>query len=168
MVQRDVSLNPYRSLVKLSALLLIPVVSGILLSGCAKDSAQQTSPDAAQVGKAETEIDVSVSKRDSFSLDLSVLTVPSGKVSFVTTGYDKDQLHELVVTRIDKKAKDLGPSDEAAGMVEEGGIIAELENIKGGSKANMSLFLAPGHYVVMCNKPGHHAGGMFADLDVTA
>ena len=122
----------------------------------------------APVPDVETEIEVALSKTGPFSIEASKTTAPAGKISLKITSYDKTKvLHEVVVTRTNTKAKALAASKEEAGMVDETGVIAEQEDVEDGQSMTMSLFLPAGHYVVMCNKPAHHAGGMYFDLDVT-
>jgi uncharacterized cupredoxin-like copper-binding protein len=38
--------------------------------------------------------------------------------------------------------------------------------MKVGATKALSLTLKPGHYAIICNLPGHYAGGMYTDLTV--
>ena len=42
----------------------------------------------------------------------------------------------------------------------------EARGIKPGKTAKLKLKLAAGHYALICNLPGHFAGGMYADFTV--
>jgi uncharacterized cupredoxin-like copper-binding protein len=72
--------------------------------------------------------------------------------------------HELVVLRTDVKAADL-PVEGA--VAKETGRVGGTADIPPGGTATLEVDLAPGHYVVLCNVPGHYQGGMYADLTVT-
>ncbi len=78
-------------------------------------------------------------------------------------------VHEFVVLKTDLTADKL-PS--ASGEVEEDASelspVDEVEDIAPGATATLSVALPAGHYVLICNLPGHYAGGMHANLDVTA
>jgi uncharacterized cupredoxin-like copper-binding protein len=72
--------------------------------------------------------------------------------------------HELVILRTDVKAADL-PVEGA--VATETGRVAGTADIPSGGTATLEADLAPGHYVVLCNVPGHYQGGMYADLTMT-
>jgi uncharacterized cupredoxin-like copper-binding protein len=38
--------------------------------------------------------------------------------------------------------------------------------MKPGAAKTLALNLAPGHYALVCNLPGHYKAGMYADLTV--
>lgn len=48
--------------------------------------------------------------------------------------------------------------------MQEPGFTLELEDIEPGGKVVVAVPLKKGHYVLLCNIAGHHAGGMRADL----
>jgi uncharacterized cupredoxin-like copper-binding protein len=74
--------------------------------------------------------------------------------------------HEFVVIQTDKRADALLKGDEA----DETGNVGEIENIDPGSSKKLALKLAPGHYALICNLPGHYMPGgkpgMLADFTV--
>ncbi len=72
--------------------------------------------------------------------------------------------HELVILRTDVKAADLTIDGAVA---KETGRVGGTADIPSGGTATLDVDLAPGHYVVLCNVPGHYQGGMYADLTVT-
>lgn len=42
----------------------------------------------------------------------------------------------------------------------------ETDELEAGAAGDVTLKLAPGHYALICNLPGHSLGGMHADFDV--
>lgn len=105
----------------------------------------------------------------------STTTAPAGVVSLTVTntGY---LTHELVVlplpggqspgTRLvgsDGKVDETGSLGEASASCAAG----EGDGIAAGSTGWVSLRLQAGRYELVCNLPGHYAGGMYTELDVT-
>jgi uncharacterized cupredoxin-like copper-binding protein len=92
-------------------------------------------------------------------------TVPAGKVTFVVT--NEGQVgHEMVVVKTDAKAAELPFAD---GEASEEGAVDEIpeDGLEVGATGRLTLDLQPGHYVLLCNLPGHYKGGMYADLTVS-
>ncbi len=111
---------------------------------------------------------VTVTERE-FSITLSTASVKSGSVSVKTQNRGKTD-HELVVFRTDvpESALPLGPD----GKVDEKGVgithlDPEAEGVAPGKNKSISVDLAPGRYVLVCNLPGHYIQGMHAVLTVT-
>ena len=46
------------------------------------------------------------------------------------------------------------------------GSVGAIEETKGGASASHEFDLKPGHYVFICNVPGHYAAGMNGEIDV--
>jgi uncharacterized cupredoxin-like copper-binding protein len=104
-------------------------------------------------------------------IDLSQPFAPEGNVSFVVTN-GGTETHEFVVLRTDSPAGSLpivsfegepNRIDEDAKGVTNAGETGDMES---GATMTLSLDLAPGHYAVVCNLPGHYAMGMHQDFDV--
>ncbi len=45
--------------------------------------------------------------------------------------------------------------------------VGETGDLRTGTTKTITIDLKPGHYVFMCNLPGHYALGMHADFTVT-
>jgi uncharacterized cupredoxin-like copper-binding protein len=45
--------------------------------------------------------------------------------------------------------------------------MGEVEDIDSGKNKRLTLKLAPGHYVLICNQPGHYSMGLHTSLVVT-
>jgi uncharacterized cupredoxin-like copper-binding protein len=90
-----------------------------------------------------------------------------GKVTFDVTNASQDQIHEMLVLRTDSVGQPLPYDAKDEKVVEENtqdlGEVADLDPGKGGT---LTLDLRPGHYLLICNQPGHFMHGMKADLTV--
>lgn len=102
-------------------------------------------------------------------------SVPAGTVSLrvFNSGH---LLHELVVLPLAPGAAPGSRSVGSEGTVDEGGSLGEAsrnngtghgDGIRPGAAGWMTLTLAPGHYELVCNLPGHYAARMHTELDVT-
>ena len=97
-----------------------------------------------------------------FKVSPSPKSVSHGKVTF-TVKNSGDMEHELVVIKTSKRASKLPVSYNRAS---DKGSVGEVEDIAGGKSKKASFNLKAGHYVLICNIPGHYKGGMRADFTV--
>ena len=104
-------------------------------------------------------------KPQELSLGASTRSAAAGEVIIKVRNAGKVE-HELVILRTPIKAANLKPSADDPQEVVEPGFLAELEDMEPGDAANLVLPLKTGHYVLLCNKPGHYRGGMHSDLTV--
>lgn len=107
------------------------------------------------------------------SVTTNVSSVPAGEVSFRVWNAGM-MVHELVVLPLlpggagtrpigrDSQVSETGSIGEASNSCGEG----TGEGIAPGAVSWVTLQLAPGHYELICNLPGHYAAGMFIELDV--
>ena len=100
-----------------------------------------------------------------FSITLGRATATPGSVQFsVTNG--GTIVHEFVVIDTDAAANSftVGPD----GTVSEDGlsVVDEIEDIAVAATESLTVNLSAGHYVLICNVPGHYAAGMRADFQV--
>jgi hypothetical protein len=88
------------------------------------------------------------------------------------TGYLR---HELLVLPLSAGQQIGTRTPGADGKVDEAGSLGEASascaagtggGIAAGSLGWVTLSLAPGRYELLCNLPGHYAGGMYTELDV--
>jgi len=90
-----------------------------------------------------------------------------GKVTFEVTNQSQDQIHEMLVLRRDSAGQPLPYDAKDEKVIEANtqdlGEVADLDPGKGGT---LTLDLQPGHYILICNQPGHFMHGMKADLTV--
>lgn len=133
--------------VKVTTAALVAVAAACLAGGATAAS-----------GTAHTTVKV---KETDFRIALSRSVVPAGAVSFVTANEGK-VAHELVILRTPKGAGALGKGARIA----ETGHVAETGDLKAGITHTLTVKLAPGHYALVCNLPGHYAAGMYANFTV--
>lgn len=88
----------------------------------------------------------------------------AGSITFAVSNKGT-QVHEFVVVKTDTKADALAVVDN---KIDESALTAvdEIENIAVGSTPTLTVDLAAGHYVLLCNIETHYGQGMRADFDV--
>lgn len=81
-----------------------------------------------------------------------------------------DLEHELVAFRTDLPEADLPLTANGARLDEEGEGITHLdpeaEHVQAGAAKDITIALAPGRYVFVCNLPDHYRQGMHSVVDV--
>jgi len=118
---------------------------------------------AGDTGTATT-VTVDLGKGSEYAVQPSVKSVPAGSVTF-NVNNDGTMLHELVVVKTAKTPAQLAEPD---GTANESESVGEAADIEPGASKSVTLNLKPGHYVLLCNLPGHYAGGMYTEFTVTA
>ncbi len=103
-----------------------------------------------------------------FSISLDTSSAKAGSVTFNIKN-EGPSTHEFVVFKTDLAPGSLptasdGTVDEEGQGVEH---IDEVEDIAAGATQTLTVNLAAGHYVVICNLPGHYQQGMHAELTVS-
>ncbi len=157
-------MRPSRLVVALTALALAAVVAG-----CASGSVSPSVAPAAS-GSAPSTVDV---KLQEWAVLPESPTVRTGSVTFNVANVGPDWNHELVVVRTDLALDDLPTT--AGGSFDEAGtgvtISGEAENVAVGGSESVTLDLAPGKYVLLCNIVEdirfHYRLGMRTPFEVT-
>jgi len=133
-----------------------------LLAACGSSSPTPTSGGGGGGGTGD--VDATVHE---WQIDLSSTTVPAGEVTF-TIQNTGEETHEFVIVETDMAAGDL-PVDEASDKVDESAFtpVDEKEDIEPGTTGlELTVDLAAGHYVILCNLAAHYGKGMHVDLNV--
>ncbi len=100
--------------------------------------------------------------------------VPAGRVTFVA-GNAGSRSHELVVLPLGAHASVGRRTAGSDGAVDESGSLGEASRscgagagsgLRPGARGWTTLRLTPGRYELVCNRPGHYAHGMYAELVV--
>jgi len=104
---------------------------------------------------------VSVSVNE-FNVIPAVQGASAGKVTFSVKNTGKAE-HEFVVL---KTLRPAGSLSSHGGEASEAGNIGEIGSVKPGQQKKLTLTLKKGHYSILCNLPGHYAGGQFVDFYV--
>ena len=102
-------------------------------------------------------------------------SVPTGSVTFQVTNTGPEDVHEFVVLKTDLDPGAL-PTDANGAVTEEGEgieVIDEIEDIAVGATQELTVTLAAGKYVLLCNiydeteKEAHYKMGMRTPFQVT-
>jgi len=101
------------------------------------------------------------------TVQLDTNTASAGKITFQVTNAAEKTTHELVILKTDL-AEDNLPM-KADGTVDESKLSnkGEAEDVLPGKTKKVTVKLAPGHYVLICNTPGHYKMGMHTVFTVT-
>ena len=151
--------------------LAVPAALGaaaLAAAGCGNISNAQTPPPATTqaaapspaAAPAKGTVDVTLKE---YSIAPSATTVDHGRVTFDVKNAGAMK-HELVILRTTKPAAQLGKANAA--RVSEAGHVGEVGDLAAGASGTTSVKLDPGHYVLVCNLPGHWMAGMRTDLTV--
>ncbi len=102
-----------------------------------------------------------------FTIDLDSTSAASGKVTFEVKN-NGTVVHEFVVVKTDLAPDQLPKADDGTVEEETDGatVVDEVEDLQPGATGSLTVDLAPGKYIVLCNVPGHFAGGMQAKVTV--
>jgi uncharacterized cupredoxin-like copper-binding protein len=110
---------------------------------------------------------VNVTLRE-FTVTPDVDAVPAGMVTFHVTNAGQVD-HEFLVVKTDF-APDALPTD-ADGRFDEqapgAAVLDEIELIRPGQSANLTLTLDAGSHVLVCNKEAHYSEGMYTGFTAT-
>jgi uncharacterized cupredoxin-like copper-binding protein len=98
-----------------------------------------------------------------FKVGLTEKSAAHGRVTLVVKNSGEFE-HELVVIKTSRRASKLPVSGKEAS---EKGAIGEVEDVAAGKSKKLTLNLKKGHYVLICNVPGHYKSGMHADFTVS-
>jgi uncharacterized cupredoxin-like copper-binding protein len=139
---------------------LVPLTAAAaLVAGCGSDDSASSSSTPAATGGGSGTISV---KLNEWAVEPSADSAKAGTVTFDVAN-DGKLPHELVVLKTDKAAGSLGSGAE----VPEPGNQGEVEDIGPGESKTLTLDLAAGHYVLICNISGHYSSGMRTDFTVS-
>ena len=147
------------------------LVAATALAACGSSSSTDTTASTAAMNTATTAAtsmdDSSASTKVAVVLnEMNVMAMPgeakAGDVTFDVKNEGAAE-HNMVVIKTDKMAADLSQSGAQASEAGKVGAVAELA---AGQSKKLTLNLAAGHYVLICNVPGHYAAGMYQDFTV--
>jgi uncharacterized cupredoxin-like copper-binding protein len=136
------------------------VVAALVAAGCGGTAASPSA--AASASAAAGSIAVELSE---WKVVPTPATATAGSVTFAVTNAGS-QTHEFVVVQTDMKADALPVT---GGKIDESALtpVDEIEDIAAGATPSLTVDLAAGHYVLLCNIETHYEQGMHADLDVS-
>lgn len=105
--------------------------------------------------------------RSDMRITLDQDMIKAGQITFQATNRSNTLLHEVLVVRIAAKSTDLPYSEKKARVIESRILrLGEISDLKPGASGFLKLKLKPGHYLLICNQPGHFKAGMKASFEV--
>jgi uncharacterized cupredoxin-like copper-binding protein len=142
-----------------SGAIVAVAVLGTIIVGCG--SAGTSSAPSAEAPPAGGSIGVSLVE---WSVVPATASAAAGTVTFDVSN-DGTQVHEFVVVKTDTAADALTVVDN---KIDESVLtpVDEIEDIAVGATPSLTVDLAAGHYVLLCNIETHYEQGMRADFDV--
>lgn len=99
------------------------------------------------------------------AITLDRTTVAAGAITFKVQNTGA-VTHEVVVIRSDLAIDKLPADADQADKVSEDGSQGESGDLEAGKTATFTLHLNTGHYLLICNLPGHYGLGMRVALTV--
>jgi uncharacterized cupredoxin-like copper-binding protein len=163
-------MHTVRELRFLAAVSVIALAISACSTGTASPSAAAASPSAA--GGGGTTVPVTLQE---WSVLPASDSAPAGSVTFQVTNTGPEDVHEFVVLKTDLDAGAL-PVDETGAVTEAGEgieVIDEIEDVAVGATPELTVTLAAGKYVLLCNiydeteKEAHYKMGMRTPFTVT-
>ncbi len=112
-------------------------------------------------GGGDGTVEVTMGTPSEYAMTPEPTEISAGTVTFEVKN-EGTLVHEMVVIKTDKGAANLGTDGEA----DESGAVDEVADLPVGESKTLELVLAAGKYALVCNLPGHYAGGMYADFTV--
>ncbi|OQP84610.1 copper resistance protein [Rhizobium rhizosphaerae] len=102
------------------------------------------------------------------TLTLDQSTIKAGETTFLVHNDAMSEEHEMVLVKL-KSADQKIVADTVNGRVDEKKLhsLGEVSELKPGADGKLTVKLAPGSYVLLCNIKGHFQAGMHAMLTVT-
>jgi uncharacterized cupredoxin-like copper-binding protein len=95
-------------------------------------------------------------------------SVKAGRIKINATNESQGLVHEVIVVASPPNVGKL-PYDQKVGRVIESRIrdLGEVSDLPPGKSGSLTLTLAPGNYLLICNQPNHYQAGMWTRFTVT-
>ena len=104
-----------------------------------------------------------------YSFQLTPATISPGEVTFVVENDSNMLMHQMVVVKTYLRPDEL-PDAFPGKMIGEGSdVLTEVGavgDLSPGKTGQLTVRLDPGHYVYLCDTPGHYMKGMYGDFTV--
>ena len=137
------------------------ITIGLLIVGCAGGAATGTASPTSAASAAAGPISVELFDG---RMSVSTATAPAGETTFqVRNGGEFP--HDFVIISTELDASEL-PVEQLKADESSLDVVDRVDQLAPGGTAELTVDLAPGHYVLICNVSGHYAV-MNANLDVT-
>ena len=154
----------------LTVAFLVALAIAACSTGTASPSPGTATPSAAGGAGATVQV-----KLQEWSVLPESESAAAGSVTFQVTNTGPEDVHEFVILRTDLDPGAL-PTDESGAVAEEGAgieVVDEIEDIAVGATAEVTVTLASGSYVLLCNiydeteQEAHFRLGMRTGFTVT-
>lgn len=151
--------------------ILAPLAAGVaallLATGCGSSGGGSSTPADTTTAATNTTSTAAASgdltiKMTEFAFTPKDSTAKAGKVT-ITAPNDGKVTHELVIL---KTSADPAKLPQKNGEVDESASVGEIADVPAGQTKSKTFKLAPGTYAIICNLPGHYAGGMYGSITV--
>jgi uncharacterized cupredoxin-like copper-binding protein len=148
------------------------VIVGLSIVALASAACGTGAPTAAPTTAGPTKVKVTLQE---WAVVPAPASVAAGAVTFEVTNSGPADIHEFVIIKTDLDPGAL-PVDSTGTVTEEGAgmtVVNEIEDIPVGQTQELSVTLAPGKYVLLCNiysaeeDEAHYAKGMRTAFEVT-
>jgi uncharacterized cupredoxin-like copper-binding protein len=136
----------------------------LVAAGCGDDSPSSSTSQAAAARSSSDSSPIAATV-DEYDIGLARDTASSGAVSFAIHNNGRIA-HEFVVIKSDLAPESLPTKGSRMDEEGAGDTADEVEDLAPGKSATLSVNLAPGRYVLVCNIPGHYKQGMHASFTV--
>jgi uncharacterized cupredoxin-like copper-binding protein len=135
------------------------VIVGVVAAGCSSPAAASDAPSVPAAAGGSVAVQLS-----EWKVVAAPATAPAGSVTFAVTNTGT-MIHEFVVVKTDLKGDALTVVDH---KIDESVLtpVDEIEDIAVAATPSLTVDLAAGHYVLLCNIETHYEQGMHADFDV--
>lgn len=100
-----------------------------------------------------------------YKMTLDKTSAPAGEVSFHVKNSATDMTHEFVIFKTDLDAAQL-PKDDSGNVIEDQLTKVDEVELEAGKSGDLKVNLDAGHYVIVCNQPGHYSQGMYTNFTV--
>lgn len=116
----------------------------------------------AGLGATATQVTITMGKGAMFQTSVSPASAKAGRIAFTLVNMG-DMRHEAVIIKTATRYDRLPVKNSVAS---EKGRVGAITKVAGGTRKKLTLTLAAGRYVIICNLPGHYQAGMRAPFTV--
>ena len=116
---------------------------------------------AAAASPAMVQVSLTDKGMANMAMVLSTEQAKAGPVTFQVSNKSESLVHEFIVVKTDLSLDAL-PYNREENEIKEDGLssLGEVEDLNPGASGTLTLDMAPGQYVLLCNKTGHFKAGM--------
>jgi len=147
---------------------IVPILSIVVLvlAACSKSAPPKAAPASGTTGPEKIAVSI-----QQWSISSAATEVPAGTITFDVT--NKGTMpHEFVVLSTDTQAANfpIASFEGEPNRFDEdtaGTTVGETGDMNPTTTKSITMALAPGHYALVCNLPGHYGLGMHIDFTVS-